>query len=300
MDSSSLHHLFEEQRKFFNKNLTHKFQHRKQSLERLANTIEKYEKEIIASLYKDLRKPEPEALIGEIYFVLDEIKFALKNLKTWMKPKKVKTPLILWKSKSYEVPCPLGVVLIISPWNYPFRLAISPLVGALAAGNCAILKVSEHTHHTSHLIAQIISEAFERTHVAVVQGDAREAIDLLENSFDHIFFTGSPQVGKHVAQTASQHLTPVTLELGGTNPCFVHKDAHLKSAVKRVAWSKFLNSGQTCLSPNFVWVHKDLLPEFLSQLKAILKIWFGQKPQKKLLSISHHQFKPMEKASKSH
>lgn len=280
MDFESLQSLFKDQKNFFSQNLTQDFHYRKQNLEKLKKAIQKYEKDIIDCLYKDLRRPESEALMGEIYFLLSEIHLAQKNLKSWMKPKKVKTPLFLLGTKSYEIPCPLGVVLIISPWNYPFRLSISPLIGALSAGNCAIIKVSEHSLHSSQLISQIISETFSKEEVAVVKGGVTQSQWLLENPFDHIFFTGSSRVGQLIVKAASRHLTPITLELGGKNPCFVHKDAHLKSAVRRVAWSKFLNNGQTCLSPNFVFVHKNILSSFLEQLKSTLDQWFGAHPEK--------------------
>ncbi len=271
--------LFENQRYLFHQNVIQNFHYRQNSLEKLKKVIQRNEKAIIDCLHKDLQKPKVESLSGEVYFLLEEIRFAQKNLKLWMNSKKVRTPLFLWRTKSYEVHCPLGVILIISPWNYPFRLSLSPLIGALSAGNCAVLKTSEHSPHSSQLLYEMISEAFSKNHVAVVKGGIQESQKLLEHPFDHIFFTGNPQVGKLVLKAASQNLSPVTLELGGVNPSMVHRDAHLKSAVSRLAWSKFLNNGQTCLAPNFVCIHKDVRDEFLKKLKSTLKQWFGQKPE---------------------
>ena len=240
---------------------------------------------MVLALYKDLKKPEAETLLGELYFLFDEIAWAEKNLKSWMKPKKVKTPLVLWGHKSYEIPSPLGVVLIISPWNYPFRLALSPLIGALAAGNCALIKPSEKAPHSGELIKTIISETFPSSEVSVITGSKKEAEELLKKPFDHIFFTGSKEIGRLVLQASLEHLTPVTLELGGANPCFVHKDCDLKSSVRRIAWAKFVNNGQICLAPNFVCVHKDILPLFLEFFKKTLSEWLQEKQNTSLSSI---------------
>ena len=285
MDLSSITPLFEAQKQFFRKNETRAYQHRIASLSRLKKTLQKYEKDIVLCLHKDLKKPEVETLVGEFYFLLDEIRWAQKNLKSWMKPQKVKTPLMLWNHKSYEIPSPLGVVLIISPWNYPFRLLLSPLIGALAAGNCALLKPSEKAPHSSKLLQTIISEAFHPHHVSVITGGVKESEELLQKPFDHIFFTGSKAIGRLVLQASLTHLTPVTLELGGSNPVFVHKDCHLDSTVLRIAWSKFLNNGQTCLAPNFVFVHKDILDPFLEKLKSILTSWLKEKQKTSLSCI---------------
>lgn len=287
MNYESIKILFESQRKFFHKNLTQSLLHRQDSLYRLKKAIYKYEKSIVSCLYKDLKKPEAESLVGEVYFLLNEIRWAQKNLKNWMRPQKVPTPFVLWGHKSYVVPCPLGVVLIISPWNYPFRLSLSPLIGALSAGNCAILKPSEKAPHSAELLKTIISEAFPHEHVEVVTGGCQEAQELLKNPFDHIFFTGSERVGKSILETSLPHLTPLTLELGGTNPCFVHKDAHLKSAVRRIAWSKFINNGQTCLAPNFVFVHKNILPSFLEGLTLTLKGWVEKQALPRIVDQKH-------------
>ena len=197
-----------------------------------------------------------------------------------MKPKKVSTPLVLQPSTSYIYSEPLGVTLIIGPWNYPFQLLLAPLVGSIAAGNCAILKPSDQTKHTSDLVEKIISETFAEEYISVVQGPGAMVGPMLIEKFrfDHIFFTGSPSVGKKIAAMAAQHLTPVTLELGGKSPVIVDKDANIDVAAKRLTWAKFFNAGQTCVCPDYLLVHESIKDEFINKLKFYIKEFFGDKP----------------------
>jgi hypothetical protein len=218
--------------------------------------VEENESAILEALKADLNKHATEAYISEISLVKGEIKFALKNLKKWTKVKKVKTPIIHWPSKSYLYSEPYGVVLIIAPWNYPFQLSFSPLVGAIAAGNCAIVKPSEFAKATSSVVNKLISSTFNKNYITVVEGDHEVSSNLLKERFDYIFFTGSSNVGKIVLEHASKHLTPVTLELGGKSPAIVTSSANVKLAAKRILFSKFLNAGQTCIATDYILVDK--------------------------------------------
>jgi aldehyde dehydrogenase (NAD+) len=262
------------QRDFFQTGKTKDVAYRMQSLTKLGQVIRSHEAEIMAALKKDLNKSDFEAYMSEIGILLEEIRFALKNLKKWSKPQKVKSALAQVGSKSYIYPEPYGVVLIIAPWNYPVQLSLAPLIGAIAAGNCAVLKPSELTPATSKLISELIEQTFPSEYITVLQGDAETTKLLLKEKFDYIFFTGSVTVGKVIMEAAAKHLTPVTLELGGKSPCIVHKDANLKLAAKRIAWGKFLNAGQTCVAPDYLYVHREVRDEFIVSLKdAITEIY---------------------------
>lgn len=242
----------------------------------LERAILAYMPEIVAALSKDFSKPETETLLSEIYPVLEEIRFSKKNLKKWSKPRRVQSPLPLLTTKSYVRFEPRGVCLIIGPWNYPFQLIILPLVSALAAGNCAILKPSEITSHTSSLIKKIISEIFSEEHVKVIEGGVETVQELLQLPFDHIFFTGSTQVGKIIMTAASKHLSSVTLELGGKSPTIVDNTANIKIAAEKIAWGKFLNAGQTCIAPDYLFVHRDVLDEFRAEFVKQIETYFGK------------------------
>ena len=212
--------------------------------------------------------------------MLDEIRFARRRLHRWAKPKRVRTPAIHWPASSAIHPEPYGVCLIIAPWNYPFQLAAAPLVAAIAAGNCAIVKPSELSPHTSAAIGQVLRQAFHPSHVAVVEGDVSVSKALLEKPFDKIFFTGSTRVGKIVMGAAARHLTPVTLELGGKSPCIVADDAHLPLAARRIAWGKFINAGQTCVAPDYLLVHEKVKDRLLAGIEASIRTFFGENPRK--------------------
>lgn len=236
------------------------------------------------ALKTDLQKSEFEAYTTEIGFVLEEIRFTLKHLKKWSKPKRVKTPITHFGAKSYVVKEPYGVAFIIAPWNYPFQLAIAPLIGAIAAGNCAVIKPSELTPTTSSLLNELIRSTFPPDYITVIEGDATTSQALLENEFDYIFFTGSVHVGKIIMKAAAKHLTPVTLELGGKSPCIVHHDANVTLAAKRIVWGKLLNAGQTCVAPDYLLVHEQIKEALIAAIVTVIHDFYG----KDVLTASHY------------
>lgn len=275
MTMSRYEKVFQRQKEFFKTGQTKSYKFRKRSLEKLREIIIANEHNIMNALRKDLNKSAFEAYSTEIGVVLNEIRFVMKHLRKWMKPKRVKTPITHFGSSSYIYPEPYGVSLIISPWNFPFQLTISPLVGAIAAGNCVIIKPSEFTSYTSKLMAKIIKENFGSEYVTVIEGGVKTNQALLKKPFDHIFFTGSPHVGKIIMKEASKHLTPITLELGGKSPCIVHEDSNISIAAKRIAWGKFLNAGQTCIAPDYLYVHKNIKDKFLPVLREKIYELYG-------------------------
>jgi len=226
--------------------------------------------EIRAAMWADYRKPAAEVDLSEIYPVVGEARHAARRLRKWMKPKRVPTRLALFGSRSTIVPEPKGVVLIIAPWNFPFNLTLGPLVSAIAAGNCVVLKPSELTPESTACMKRIVGDLFDEEEVAVVEGDASVAEALLRKKWDHIFFTGSPAVGKVVMKAAAEHLTSVTLELGGKSPVFVDETANVADAARKVAWGKFLNCGQVCIAPDYALVHESVRDEFLAKLRESL------------------------------
>ncbi len=248
---------------------------RLQTLKNLRNSIKSREVKIIEALKRDLGKSDFESYATEVGFILEEINFVLANLKHWSKPKKVRTPMTLFPGKSAIYPVPYGVVLIISPWNYPFQLCLSPLIGAFAAGNRVVVKPSEYSPHTTKMLKEIIGEVFEEAHVLLVEGALEETQTLLAQSWDYIFFTGSTSVGKIVMKAAAQHLTPLTLELGGKSPCLIDRSANLDLAAKRIAWGKFLNAGQTCVAPDYVLIPRELQKTFIEKMISHLKMFYG-------------------------
>ena len=248
---------------------------RKLRLEQLKKVILKNEAEISAALKADIGKSAFETYATEIGFILEEINYTIKHLDSWSVIKKVKTPLTLFPGKSFIHAEPYGVVLIISPWNYPFQLCMSPFIGAIAAGNKVVVKPSEFAQQTSSIIQKIISDVFTESEVVVVEGGLNETQLLLKQKFDYIFFTGSTAVGKIMMKAAAEHLTPLTLELGGKSPCLIEESANLEVAAKRVAWGKFLNAGQTCVAPDYVLVPEHLQDEFISKLRFYLQQFYG-------------------------
>ncbi|MBP1930856.1 aldehyde dehydrogenase [Ammoniphilus resinae] len=263
--------IIAKQRRFFLQGKTKEVFFRIKALHSLDQMIRSHEKELTAALKKDLNKSEFESYMTEIGSLLEEIRFMRKHIKKWAKPRKVKSTIFLIGSKSYIYPEPYGVALIISPWNYPFQLSIAPLIGAIAAGNCAVLKPSEFTPETSQLLAELIAKTFPEEYITVVQGEGETSQALLEEKWDYLFFTGSVSVGKKIMEAAAKHLTPVTLELGGKSPCIIHHDANLKLAAKRIAWGKFLNAGQTCVAPDYLYVHHTVMDKFLHLLTEAIK-----------------------------
>lgn len=277
MEIECIQDIYIRQRNFFASHQTKDPSFRIQMLKRLQETIQSNESRITQALYKDLHKPAFEAYTSEIGIVYEEISHALRNVKKWMKPRKVSTPIVHFPSVSKVYFDPLGLTLIIGPWNYPFQLLLSPLVGAIAGGNCAILKPSNQAAYTAAIIEEIISAAFPRDYIAVVQGSGADVIpEMVEKfRFDHIFFTGSVPVGKKIMQAAARHLTPVTLELGGKSPCIIDADVNMDVAAKRLAWAKFWNAGQTCVAPDYLLVHESIKETFLERLKQSITAFFG-------------------------
>ena len=255
------------QQAFFKSGITRTLQFRKDKLRALYDVVKKNEKEISQALFLDLHKSPYETYFSETGLVLDEIRFMLRNLRAWMKPGEVTTPLVNFPARSYRYPEPRGIVLIIAPWNYPFYLLMMPLAGAIAAGNVSVVKPSEISSHTSSLIKKMLDEAFPREFVATVTGGAEMSTELLNEAFDYIFFTGSSQVGKVVAQAAAKNMTPVTLELGGKSPCIVDRTANISIAARRIAWGKWLNAGQTCVAPDYVYVEQRIKEQLIDGIK---------------------------------
>ncbi|MFB1050218.1 aldehyde dehydrogenase [Paraliobacillus sp. JSM ZJ581] len=270
--------IFQSQTCFFKTGESKALSFRLQALNNLKLAIKKHENTILSAIRQDLNKSEFEGFLTEIGILYEEIDFVKKRLKQWMKPKRVKTAITHLGSKSVIYPEPYGVTLIIAPWNYPFQLAIAPLIGAIAAGNTAIIKPSELTPHTSAVLTQLIEETFDSDYIATIEGDAKTSQALLKQPFDYIFFTGSTPVGKIVMEQAAKHLTPVTLELGGKSPAIVHEDANLKLAAKRIAWGKFTNAGQTCVAPDYIYVHENIKVAFLQELQQAITDSYGEQP----------------------
>jgi aldehyde dehydrogenase (NAD+) len=274
--------IFNEQLKFFNQGNTQSVAFRVTQLKKLRNVIREHEQLIVDALYADLRKPEFEAYGSEIGQVYKEIDFAIRNVHAWAKPKRVPTPMMFLPSSSKIYRDPLGTVLIIAPWNYPYFLSLSPLVAAIAGGNTAFLKPSEEASHTAAVIEKIIQSAFDSNYIAVLQGVGAEIIPSLfeQVRFDHVFFTGSTAVGQKIMELASKKLIPVTLELGGKSPCIVDTSASLDYAARKIAWSKLINAGQTCVAPDYVLVHEDIKERFIDLLKFNFTKMMGDDPQK--------------------
>ncbi|WP_281202596.1 aldehyde dehydrogenase [Cytobacillus kochii] len=268
--------ILAQQKAFFHTGKTKALTYRLDALYTLRSLIKKNENSIAEALQKDLRKSFFDSFLTEIAVLLEEIKFTIKHVKKWSRPAKVKSSLTTFGSKSMIYPEPYGNTLIIAPWNYPFQLAIAPLIGAIAAGNTAVIKPSELTPHTSRLIAHLIEEHFPAEYITVVEGGVEVSEKLLEESWDHIFFTGSVAVGRHIMKAAANHLTPVTLELGGKSPAIIHHDAQINHAAKRLVWGKFLNAGQTCVAPDFVYVHQEIHDKFLKEVTAQIESLYGE------------------------
>ena len=269
-------------RSYFETGITKSYDFRKKQLQNLKATVQKYEIEIFEALYKDLHKSKEETYISENGFFLEEAGSAIKHLKKWMAPQKVSTNLFNFPSKSFVLSEPLGVVLIISPWNYPFNLLFTPLIGAIAAGNCAVLKPSEMAPFISDVMKRIIEETFEPQYILFTEGDGATLVPQLMNNFifDHVFYTGSTAVGKIIYELAAKNLVPVTLELGGKSPCIIESDADVKIAAKRITMAKFLNAGQTCVAPDYLLVHQTVKEKLVTEIQENIKRFFGSDAQK--------------------
>lgn len=260
---------------FFNSSVTHTYNFRINELKKLKEGIKRFESQFSAALKDDLGKSEFESYATETGFVLHDLTNTIKHLKKWIKPKRIKTPLLSQPASSQVLFTPLGVNLIISPFNYPVGLTFAPLIAAIAAGNTAVIKTSELTPTCSMEIQKLIDEIFDPEYIAYIPGKVSETTLLLKQKFDHIFFTGSPKVGSIVMEAAAKHLTPVTLELGGKSPCIVHSDANMNIAVNRIVYGKFMNAGQTCVAPDYVMVHQSVKEEFLEKIKQRIITMYG-------------------------
>lgn len=253
--------------------------YRKQSLIKLLNCVQKHEEEILKALYADFKKPGFEGVLSETEYIVSELTHTIKNITKWAKPRMVLPSLLNFPSTDYIYKEPYGKVLIIAPWNYPYQLALCPLIAAVAAGNQVVVKPSELTPNTSKIIAKIIDEVFAKEHVDCIEGGANVSQELLSRRWDYIFFTGSVAVGKIVARAAAENLTPVTLELGGKNPCIIDETANLRLAAKRIVWGKFLNAGQTCIAPDYLLVSDKVKPKLAEFLKTEITNAYGENPE---------------------
>ena len=266
------------QQAFFNTEATFSYDFRMVMLERFEHMMRENEANIAQAVEKDFGKSAFESYATEVLTVYEELKYFKKNLKKLMRPERVPSSLIHFYTKSTIHLQPLGLTLIISPWNYPINLALSPLIGAIAAGNCAVLKPSEMTPTVAQLLDDMIAETFPADYITVVQGDGEDTQNLIKQDFDHVFFTGSPAVGKEIMKTAAETLTPVTLELGGKSPAIVTKDADIVKAVARIAWGKYINGGQTCIAPDYILVHESVADDFLTLLQRTIEKFYGPNP----------------------
>ncbi|SNR14751.1 aldehyde dehydrogenase [Tenacibaculum jejuense] len=271
--------IIQEQRHFFATQQTKDISFRKNSLQKLLKEITKRENDILKALHNDFKKSEYEGVMTETGIVISELKMMIKNVKSWSKPRRVFPALLNFPSSAKIHPEPYGTTLIIAPWNYPYQLAFSPLVGAVAAGNTVVLKPSELTPHTSTITKEIIESVFDKKHVAVIEGGIPETQELLAQRWNYIFFTGSVPVGRIVAKAAAEHITPVTLELGGKSPCIVDETAKIKLAAKRIVWGKFLNGGQTCIAPDYLLIHKKVKDQFTKAFISEIEKAYGKNPK---------------------
>lgn len=271
--------ILKKQQEFFNSGETRSIEFRKEQLSRIKEMLQENEEALSDAVYKDFKKPPFETFATEIGLLYTEINFAIKNLDKWAQPLKVPTSLVNFPSENYILNEPYGSALIISPWNYPIQLTILPLVGAIAAGNTAVLKPSELTPHTSALLQTLVEKYFKPELVTILLGGPEVSQQLLALPFNYIFFTGSTRVGKIVMQAAVQNLTPVTLELGGKSPCIVDETSNLEVSAKRIVWGKFLNAGQTCVAPDYLYVHSSIKEEILGLLKNAITELYGENPK---------------------
>lgn len=278
--SMTIEEMIKKQQEYFAAGKTYELAQRIQALNRLEQGILNCEQELYAALKKDLGKSRAESYMCEVGLTLSELRFVKKHVQKWSREKRVPTPLAQFHARSFTVQEPYGVVLVMSPWNYPVLLTLEPLIGALAAGNCCVLKPSAYSPATSAVMKKMIADVFPQEYVTVIEGGREENQNLLSQKFDYIFFTGGVQVGKMVMEKAAANLTPVTLELGGKSPCIIDKSANLKLTAKRLAFGKYLNCGQTCVAPDYVLVHEAVKEEFLKLLKSEIRAMYGEDPLK--------------------
>lgn len=274
----NIQELVTKQREFFQTHQTIDVNYRISYLKKLRDSIYAHESEIHTALKKDLGKSETESFMCEVGMTLSELSYQIKHIRKWSKPHRHSTGLVHFHAKSYTIAEPYGCVLVMSPWNYPFMLCMEPMIGAIAAGNCCVVKPSAYSPATSAVIKKIIEDVFPAEYVAVVEGGRAENTELLNTRFDYIFFTGGVTVGKLVMGKASAHLTPVTLELGGKSPCIIDENCDIKVAAARVAFGKYLNCGQTCVAPDYALVHKNVKDSFIKELKIQIAKMYNEQP----------------------
>lgn len=285
--------LVKKQRRFFQTGETLSYQFRMDALNRLALALEQYEEPLEKALYKDLHKSKMESYMAEIALTKSELSYCKKHLAGWMRKEHVKSSLSNFHSSAFTIAEPYGVTLIMAPWNYPVMLCLEPLINAIAAGNCVILKPSAYAPQTSAVLAKLVAACFKEEYVAVVEGGRKENKELLEQRFDYIFFTGGVKVGRLVLEKAAKYMTPVTLELGGKSPCIVDETANIKLAARRIVFGKLLNSGQTCVAPDYVLVHEDVKDELIVAMKKELVRMLGKRPldnpeYPKMVNVRHY------------
>ncbi|MCI8281106.1 MAG: aldehyde dehydrogenase [Lachnospiraceae bacterium] len=278
MNETEIQQIVQQQRQFFQSGATLPIDKRIYILKKMRAVFAIQEEEILNALKKDLGKSNMESYMCEIGLVLSEITYMIKHIPRFSKEKRVPTPLAQFHSRSFQKPSPYGVTLIMSPWNYPFLLTMDPLVDAIAAGNTAVVKPSAYSPATSQVIQTLMSQFFDPAHISVITGGRAENACLLQQHFDYIFFTGSQSVGKDVMRQAAAHLTPVTLELGGKSPCVVEETANLKLAAKRIVFGKYLNCGQTCVAPDYIYCHRSVKDALLSEIKKQVRLQYGECP----------------------
>jgi aldehyde dehydrogenase (NAD+) len=292
LNSAAVVKIINEHKKFFDTGKTKNVDFRIEQLGKLRQAIQANEELIITALHQDLHKSRYEAFTTEIGLLYTSIRIITKNLKKWAKPQRVPTPLLFFGGQSHIYHEPYGTVLIIGPFNYPMNLVFEPLIGAIAGGNCAVIKPAQMTPNVSKIIAKIISENFAEDYIRVVEGDRQATAELINAPFDYIFFTGSLSTGKIVMTAAAKNMVPVTLELGGKCPCIVDETANLDLAAKKLAWAKFSNAGQTCAAPDYVYVHKQVKKQLLDNLRKYILHFYGPNPQEnkdfgRIINVQH-------------
>ncbi len=277
--TDSIKQILANQKKYFKTKATLPVDFRIKQLKKLKAGILKYETEILNAIEADLGKDHLGGYLTEVGFVLNDIEDALRNIRSWAKPKRKSTPLFHQKASSYVHSDPYGMTLIIAPWNYPFQLLFAPLVGAIAGGNTTVLKPSEVSIESTKVAVKMVKEIFDEEYVAIVDGGIPESQALLAEKFDYIFYTGSTHVGRIVYQAAAKHLTPVTLELGGKSPCIIDENTHIEYTAKRLLWGKLINAGQTCIAPDYIFVHQNIKDKMIAEFKKQIKAFFGDDPK---------------------
>ncbi|AZK47548.1 aldehyde dehydrogenase [Paenibacillus lentus] len=273
--SNQVDQILQAHRRYFHNGNTRSISFRLEQLKKLSDAIKRHEQTLLSALYKDLRKSEFEAYTTEIGYTQSSLRYTMKQLRKWAKPQKVRTPFYHVGSKSYMYKEPYGIILIIGPFNYPFQLLIEPLIGAIAAGNCVVLKPSENTPTVAAAVKQLIQETFDEDYIRVIEGERDTTSALIHAPFDYIFFTGSVPVGRIVMEAAAKNLVPVTLELGGKSPVIVERTADISAAAKKIIWGKMINTGQTCIAPDYVLAHSDIKDEFIEKMKEAITSFYG-------------------------